>query len=64
MPDDLIILPDDLIITSGEINPRYHHLIAGLQWERTIQPNLRKDKRNKLISTSFIKIYHMRMTTT
>ena len=59
MPDDLIISPDDLIITSGEINPRYHHLIAGLQKERTIQPNLRKDRRNKLKSTSFIKIYHI-----
>ena len=59
MPDDLIIAPDDLIITPGEINPRYHHLIARLQRERTIQPNLRKDRRNKLISTSFIKIYHI-----
>ena len=59
MPDDLIISPDDLVITSGEINPRYHHLIAGLQRERTIQPNIRKDRRNKFIFTSFIKIYHI-----
>ena len=59
MPDYLIISPDDLIITSGEINPRYHHLNAELQREHTIQPNLRKDRRNKLISTSFIKIYHI-----
>ena len=54
MPDDLIISPDDLIITSDEIKPRYHHLIARLQKESTIQRNLRKDRRNKLISTSFI----------
>ena len=59
MPDNLIILPGDFIITSDEINPRNHHLIAGIQWERTIQPNLRKDRRNKLISSSFIKIYHI-----
>ena len=54
---NLDIMPDDL--SSDEINPRYHYLIAGLQWERTIQPNLRKDRRNKLISTSLIKLYHI-----